>query len=59
MTVPTIVLECVADGVGGPSAEGNRDCFTVPYEHRFLPGVGHNAPQEDPKAFARAVISLL
>jgi len=59
ISVPTVVLESGADGVGGPSAAEDRDSFTGPYEHRFLPGIGHNVPQEAPQAFAEAVASLL
>ncbi|ANN18913.1 alpha/beta hydrolase [Amycolatopsis orientalis] len=59
ITVPTVVLESGDDGVGGPSAEGDREYFTGAYEHRVLPGVGHNVPQEAPEAFAAAVASLL
>ncbi|MEU3622922.1 alpha/beta hydrolase [Amycolatopsis coloradensis] len=59
ITVPTVVLESGEDGIGGPSAEGDREYFTGPYDHRVLPGVGHNVPQEAPEAFAAAVASLL
>lgn len=59
VTVPTVVLESGDDGVGGPSAAEDREYFTGPYVHRFLPGVGHNIPQEAPEAFAEAVASLL
>ncbi|UMP00132.1 alpha/beta fold hydrolase [Amycolatopsis sp. EV170708-02-1] len=59
ITVPTVVLESGDDGIGGPGAEGDREYFTGPYEHRVLPGVGHNVPQEAPEAFADAVTSLL
>lgn len=59
ITVPTVVLESGADGIGGPSAAENREQFTGPYEHRVLSGVGHNVPQETPEAFADAVASLL
>ncbi|MFD5245708.1 alpha/beta fold hydrolase [Amycolatopsis sp. NPDC058340] len=59
ITVPTVVLESGDDGIGGPSAEGDREYFTGPYEHRVLPGVGHNVPQEAPEVFADAVTSLL
>ncbi|TDQ00930.1 alpha/beta fold hydrolase [Labedaea rhizosphaerae] len=57
ITVPTVVLESGADGVGGPSAAEDRECFTGPYEHRLLAGVGHNVPQEAPAAFADAVLT--
>ncbi|QWF80559.1 alpha/beta fold hydrolase [Amycolatopsis sp. CA-230715] len=59
ITVPTVVLESGADGVGGPSAAGDREFFTGSYEHRYLDGIGHNVPQEAPEAFAEAVASLL
>ncbi len=59
ITVPTIVLESGADGVVGHSATEDRAHFTGPYEHRLLPGVGHNVPQEAPAAFAQVVRSLL
>jgi pimeloyl-ACP methyl ester carboxylesterase len=59
ITVPTVVLEPGADGVGGPSAAGDRDLFTGPYEHRLLLDIGHNVPQEAPAEFADAVASLL
>ena len=59
ITVPTVMLESGADGLLGPSAAGDREHFTGPYEHRLLEGVGHNAPQEAPEAFAQAVASLL
>ncbi|EMD27618.1 alpha/beta hydrolase [Amycolatopsis azurea] len=59
ITVPTVVLESGDDGIGGPSAESDREFFTGPYEHRVLSGVGHNVPQEAPEAFAAAVASLL
>jgi pimeloyl-ACP methyl ester carboxylesterase len=59
ITVPTVVLESAADGVGGPSAPDDREHFTGPCEYRLLPDVGHNVPQEAPDAFADAVASLL
>jgi pimeloyl-ACP methyl ester carboxylesterase len=57
ISVPTVVLESGADGVGGPTFEaaGDRELFTGRFEHRFLDGVGHNVPQEAPEAFAEAV----
>jgi pimeloyl-ACP methyl ester carboxylesterase len=57
--VPTVVLEGDADGIGGPSASEDREYFTGPYEHRVLPGAGHNAPQEAPAEFADAVLAVL
>jgi pimeloyl-ACP methyl ester carboxylesterase len=57
--VPTIVLHGADDNVTpvGGSADHGRH-FTASYTRRLLPGIGHNAPQEDPRAFAEAVIAL-
>jgi pimeloyl-ACP methyl ester carboxylesterase len=57
ISVPTVVLEPGADGVGGPTfaESGDRELFTGPFELRQLPGIGHNVPQEAPEAFAEAV----
>lgn len=52
------MLESGDDGVGGPSAEEDREYFTGHYDQSLLPGIGHNVPQENPKAFAEAVLSL-
>jgi len=57
--VPTVVIESGSDGVLGPSAADDRDLFTGPYRHVFLPDAGHNVPQEAPEAFADAILSLL
>ena len=57
--VPTVVLEGGAAGVASASAAEHRHFFTGQYEHRLLPNIGHNLPQEDPETFARAVLSLL
>lgn len=59
ITVPTVVCESGADGVGGPLDAADREHFTGPYEHQLLPGIGHNVPQEAPEAFARAISGLL
>ena len=59
ITVPTVVLESGAAGVGGPLSAADRAHFTGPYEHQLLPGIGHNVPQEAPEAFAGAIGGLL
>lgn len=59
ITVPTIVLAPADDGFGALDPYADREHFTGPFEGRVLPGVGHNAPQEDPAAFADAVRTLL
>jgi pimeloyl-ACP methyl ester carboxylesterase len=59
ITAPTISLHGDADGVSPvASSEGHTRHFTGPYERRIVPSAGHNVPQEDPKAFAEAVIDL-
>ena len=60
ITVPTITLDAGADGVAGP--EDSREdsaLFSGRYERHLLPGTGHNIPQENPEAFAAAVLRLL
>ena len=59
ITIPAVVIESGADGIPGPSAAQDRDLFVGRYEHRLLPGAGHNVPQEDPEAFTEAVLALL
>jgi pimeloyl-ACP methyl ester carboxylesterase len=58
--VPTIAIDGAGDGVmaSGGSVDHAR-FFTGPYEHRVIPRVGHNLPQEAPREFAQAVLSLL
>jgi pimeloyl-ACP methyl ester carboxylesterase len=56
ITVPTITLEGDANGAPHPDPELYAKKFTGKYAHRLLKGIGHNVPQEDPKAFAEAVI---
>ncbi|MGV8912287.1 MAG: alpha/beta fold hydrolase [Rhodoglobus sp.] len=59
ISVPTIVLDCAADGVGVSAAEADAHKFVGPYEFRTLEGIGHNAPQEAPEEFARATLDVL
>ncbi len=59
ITVPTITIDGAADGVtriGGTA--GHAAKFTGRHEHRDLPGIGHNPPQEAPEAFADAVLAV-
>ena len=57
ISVPTIALDGQDDGVAplGGSAAPHR-FFTSRYEHRVIPGAGHNLPQEAPQEFAEAVL---
>jgi pimeloyl-ACP methyl ester carboxylesterase len=60
IAVPTIALQGEADGVHPPESSAQHGVhFTGPFERRLLPGIGHNPPQEAPKAFAEAVLDLL
>lgn len=57
--VPTIVMHGADDNVTPlSSSENHVRHFTAHYERRVLPGVGHNAPQEAPEAFADAVLEM-
>jgi pimeloyl-ACP methyl ester carboxylesterase len=60
ITVPTITLDGAADGVA-QATDGTASAARVPGRraHRVIPGVGHNLPQEDPVAFADAVMELI
>jgi len=59
IAVPTITLDGDADGVV-PATDGTSTAgkFVGERQHRVIPNVGHNLPQEDPVAFAAAVWEL-
>src|SRR6185437_6895401 len=58
--VPTITLDGDADGVT-PVTDGAATAakFTGSRVHRVIPRAGHNLPQEEPEAFAAAVMELV
>ena len=57
--VPTITLESDANGAPHPAPSSYAKMFTGKYEHRQIEGgVGHNLPQEAPKAFVQAVLDV-
>ena len=59
ITVPTITLEGDANGAPHPDPSAYAKNFSGRYEHRLIKGgIGHNLPQEAPKAFAEAVIDI-
>jgi pimeloyl-ACP methyl ester carboxylesterase len=59
IAVPTVTLEGDANGAPHPEPGTYAAKFSGPYEHRTIEGgIGHNLPQEAPKAFADAVIDL-
>jgi pimeloyl-ACP methyl ester carboxylesterase len=60
ISVPTIALQGEADGVHPPASTAKHAAFfTGPYQHRLLPRIGHNPPQEAPQAFAGAILELI
>ena len=59
ITVPTITLEGDANGAPHPDASSYAKKFSGKYSHRIIEGgIGHNLPQEAPKAFADAIIDV-
>ena len=57
IAVPTITLEGDANGAPHLDASAYGHKFSGKYEHRVIEGgVGHNLPQEAPRAFAQAVV---
>jgi pimeloyl-ACP methyl ester carboxylesterase len=57
--VPTITMEGDANGAAHPDPAAYAKKFSGRYAHRNIGGgVGHNLPQEAPKAFADAVIDV-
>lgn len=60
IVVPAIILQGEADGVQPPEAsEKQVSFFTDPVQRRVLPKVGHNPPQEAPRAVADAILELI
>jgi len=53
-------LDGEGDGVA-PATDGTRSAskFTGRRSHRVIPRAGHNLPQEEPEAFAGAVMELI
>jgi pimeloyl-ACP methyl ester carboxylesterase len=60
ITVPTITLDGDADGVS-PATDGTATGakFSGRRNHRVIARAGHNLPQEEPQAFAAAVMELI
>jgi pimeloyl-ACP methyl ester carboxylesterase len=57
IAVPTITIGSDFDG---PNIDGAAYAkkFTGKYSHRVLKGIGHNVPQEAPRAFADAIAAV-
>ena len=52
-------MEGDANGAPHPEPSSYANKFTGRYSHRQVEGgIGHNLPQEDPKAFAQAIIDI-
>jgi pimeloyl-ACP methyl ester carboxylesterase len=60
ITVPAITLDGAGDGVSA-ATDGRSSAarFTGSRVHRVVPRAGHNLPQEEPEAFAAAVMELI
>ena len=59
ITVPTVTLEGDANGAPHPDASSYAKKFSGKYAHRLIKnGIGHNLPQEAPRAFAQAVVDV-
>jgi pimeloyl-ACP methyl ester carboxylesterase len=60
ITVPAITLDGAGDGVI-PATDGAASAakFAGGRSHRVIPRAGHNLPQEEPEAFAAAVLELI
>lgn len=60
ITVPAITLDGDGDGVV-PSTDGTAQAakFSGRRAHHTIPRAGHNLPQEEPEAFAAAVMELI
>ena len=59
VSVPAITLQGDADGAPHPDSRAYAKKFSGAYVHRVISeGVGHNLPQEAPRAFAEAVIDV-
>ncbi len=59
ITVPTITLEGDANGAFHSDSTAYAKKFSDKYAHRLITGgIGHNLPQEAPRAFSDAIIEV-
>ena len=57
--LPAITLDPQADGnFAATDGTASAAHFSGPRTHRQIPDAGHNLPQEQPAAFAEAVLEL-
>ena len=60
INVPTITMEGDANGAPHPEPAAYAKKFSGKYSHRTIKGgIGHNLPQEAPRAFAEAIIDVV
>ena len=60
ISVPAITMEGDANGAPHPEPAAYAKKFTGKYQHRNIDGgIGHNLPQEAPKAFADAILDVV
>ena len=60
IAAPTIVLSGTGDGVATPAPPASQArFFTGPVQHRTIPLIGHDVPQEAPAVFAEALLELI
>jgi len=57
IAVPTITIASDFDGAASDGTSYAKQ-FSGKYSHRILKGIGHNVPQEAPRAFAAAVVEV-
>ncbi len=57
ISVPTITIASDFDGAAADGAAYAK-MFSGKYSHRVLEGIGHNVPQEAPRAFAEAILDV-
>lgn len=58
ISVPTITVDGMTDGVDFGSEDGHSQKFSGPHEHQKWAGIGHNIPQEAPDRFAAAILKV-
>jgi pimeloyl-ACP methyl ester carboxylesterase len=59
ITIPAITMEGDANGAPHPPEGAYAKKFSGKYAHRLITGgIGHNLPQEAPKAFSDAIIEV-
>jgi pimeloyl-ACP methyl ester carboxylesterase len=57
ISVPSITISSDFDGAAA-DGKAYASKFIGKYDHRILNGIGHNVPQEDPRAFAKAIVDV-